>query len=177
MVYADEQIPPREEKRRADLPAADCCTDLQGARTRLTLSAALGVVGPMPRTPKTVPGMRSDETPRLSVAELRAMLLEAEAREQAEVARLREEVDRLRAERTSAAVAPDPALGVPSALVSTARSLPPVMTVAEAADALRVSEPTIRAWIRRRKLVAGQSGPGGRIRISRDAVLSLLSSK
>jgi excisionase family DNA binding protein len=147
-----------------------------GQRRHSRPSAGLGVLAVMPRTPKTVPGLRSDETPRLSVSELRALLVEAEAREQAEVARLRDEVNKLRAERASAVVVSDRALGLPSALVSAARSLPPVMTVVEAADALRVSVPTIRSWIKRKRLVAGQSGPRGRIRIPRDAVLALLSS-
>jgi excisionase family DNA binding protein len=120
----------------------------------------------MPRRLKAVPGMpeeRASHEP-FSVVELRAMLAEAESREQLEVERLRLELELLRAERTQAAV-------------STARSLPPqCFNVAEAATALRVSEPTIRSWVKTGKLGARQTKKRGRILIPHDVLLAMLSS-
>lgn len=133
----------------------------------------------MPRRLKAVPDVLDEHTPhgpKFSVSELRVMLAEAESRERSEIERLRMELDMLRAERSSAAIVADPAVGLPRALVSTARSLPPVLNVAEAATALRVSEPTIRSWVKTGKLTAGQTTKRGRIRIPRDAVLAVLSS-
>ena len=104
--------------------------------------------------------MRSDETPMLSAAELRVMLAEAEAREANENQRLREEIDRLRAERPAVAL-------VPTALR--------VLTVVEAAQMLRVSTATIRNYIKAGKLAAGQNGKGARIMIPYDGVLDMLA--
>lgn len=139
-------------------------------------SWARGVTAKMPRKLKLVPGtrMRSEEEARkLSAAELRAMLSAAEARE---AEQLRAEKDRLRAERPPVAIVPDLMLGVPPALLFTARSLPPVMTVSEAASILRVSEPTIRLWIKSGRLTAGQTQRRGRLMIPRDAVLAVLAA-
>ena len=108
---------------------------------------------------KVIRGMRS-EAAQLTVAELRAMLAEAEAREQSECERLRAEVDRLRAERTPAPV-------------DRTGDIPPVMNVIEAANVLRVSESTVRNYIKAGKLRAAQTAPGSRIMIFRDAVLAL----
>jgi excisionase family DNA binding protein len=136
------------------------------------LTAAIGVTARMNRQLRPLPTVSQTPT-RLTAAELRVMLAVAEAREKNEIDRLRAEIEHLRAERRP--VSDDPCAAQP--LPYTARSLPAVMSVTEAAATLRVSVPTIRNWVKAGKLAAGQTSRGARIMIPRDSVLRLLGER
>jgi excisionase family DNA binding protein len=55
-----------------------------------------------------------------------------------------------------------------------AQGLPPLLTIGEAAAALRVSVPTIRRWIRSGHLPAAHVGPGS-LRVEARAVRQLIN--
>lgn len=123
---------------------------------------------------KVIPEMRSQQaaaavSKSLTAAELRRLLAEAEANEKSELEFLRREVQVLRQMRGL-----DEPVASPRAS-ALEKKLPEVLSIAEAALALRVSVPTIRNWVRAGKIEAGQARKGGRVLLSRDAVLAILS--